>query len=296
MAVSNCSRICRQCGSRFVRSAKGQPTKYCSEQCKHVALQRWNRADYARRNLKTCEVCAKPYVGIKRRRWCSAECKRAAEVAALKPPRERNPANHFNCKQCGNAVYRKWANSPSKLDRLPSERHCSKACARRSRSAEAASRRLARNDSRHVDRRIRAEIAALRNMATRSIPDRRHCQRCGSAFARLSLRIRLCKECKASTHRAQKLRHKAIRRARIAIDAEMIDPILVFEAQGWRCQLCGVWTPRELRGTNSDNAPELDHIIPLARGGRHVRSNVQCACRKCNGIKGSGGIAEQIAA
>jgi 5-methylcytosine-specific restriction endonuclease McrA len=30
----------------------------------------------------------------------------------------------------------------------------------------------------------------------------------------------------------------------------------------------------------------IDHIIPLSRGGRDVRDNLQLTCRQCNRIKG----------
>lgn len=39
-------------------------------------------------------------------------------------------------------------------------------------------------------------------------------------------------------------------------------------------------------GTCHDKAPELEHIIPLSRGGLHTFSNVACSCRKCNHAKG----------
>jgi 5-methylcytosine-specific restriction endonuclease McrA len=66
-----------------------------------------------------------------------------------------------------------------------------------------------------------------------------------------------------------------------------IKPAWVFERDGWRCQLCGVRTPKRLRGTRDDRAPELDHIIPIAAGGGHLWENVQCSCRKCNIAKGA---------
>jgi 5-methylcytosine-specific restriction endonuclease McrA len=69
------------------------------------------------------------------------------------------------------------------------------------------------------------------------------------------------------------------------VAADRIDPIKVFERDRWRCQLCGCSTPERLRGQMVDHAPELDHIVPLARGGAHTWSNVQCACRRCNGEK-----------
>jgi 5-methylcytosine-specific restriction endonuclease McrA len=64
-----------------------------------------------------------------------------------------------------------------------------------------------------------------------------------------------------------------------------IKPLLVFERDGWRCQLCGVRTPKRLRGTQDAAAPEIDHIIPLSKGGGHTWDNVQCACKRCNNTK-----------
>jgi hypothetical protein len=66
-----------------------------------------------------------------------------------------------------------------------------------------------------------------------------------------------------------------------------IDPFVVFDRDDWRCQLCGVSTPRKLRGTYEPSAPELDHIIPVSKGGMHTYLNTQCACRRCNIKKGN---------
>jgi len=63
--------------------------------------------------------------------------------------------------------------------------------------------------------------------------------------------------------------------------------IKILERDGWRCKLCGVRTPRSKRGTYADDAPEIDHIIPIAEGGDHAEYNVQCACRRCNIEKGA---------
>src|SRR5690606_14803487 len=66
---------------------------------------------------------------------------------------------------------------------------------------------------------------------------------------------------------------------------EPVNVLLVFERDGWRCQICGKDTPQSRRGTNYSNAPELDHRIPISKGGPHTYDNVQCACRECNGRK-----------
>jgi hypothetical protein len=69
------------------------------------------------------------------------------------------------------------------------------------------------------------------------------------------------------------------------VNYESVNKVDVFERDGWRCQICGKLTPKEKRGTKCLNAPELDHRIPISRGGPHTYSNVQCSCHKCNSIK-----------
>ena len=66
-----------------------------------------------------------------------------------------------------------------------------------------------------------------------------------------------------------------------------VNPIKVFERDGWKCHLCGIKTPKRLRGTYDDRAPELDHIVSLAAGGDHTYANTACACRLCNQEKGA---------
>lgn len=88
--------------------------------------------------------------------------------------------------------------------------------------------------------------------------------------------------------RANRALHKA-RRKMMESDAriEKVDPIAVFERDRWTCYLCGIHTPRELRGTREPNAPELEHVVSLFNGGDHSMSNTACACRSCNAAKGT---------
>ena len=71
-------------------------------------------------------------------------------------------------------------------------------------------------------------------------------------------------------------------------------PIAIFNAAGWRCQLCGCDTPRELMGTKAPNAPELDHKLSIALGGEHSVDNTQLLCRTCNRRKGGHELQEII--
>jgi 5-methylcytosine-specific restriction endonuclease McrA len=63
---------------------------------------------------------------------------------------------------------------------------------------------------------------------------------------------------------------------------ENVDPFKVFARDKWHCQDCGVATPRSKRGSYDADAPELDHIKPLSKGGAHSYKNTQCLCRRCN--------------
>lgn len=75
---------------------------------------------------------------------------------------------------------------------------------------------------------------------------------------------------------------------------ERVDPIKVFERDGWRCQMCRRPTPKKLKGKPKANAPELDHIIPLARGGEHSYRNTQLLCRACNSAKSDKDVGQQM--
>jgi 5-methylcytosine-specific restriction endonuclease McrA len=124
-----------------------------------------------------------------------------------------------------------------------------------------------------------------------------HCTACGKAlvYAKGHTRRSFCSPMCRRVHvkgrahvRAAKRMAKGVRRARTRMVAyEPVDPLVVFARDGWRCQLCGCATPQRLRGTYKPNAPELDHIVPLASKGAHTYANTQCSCRKCNIAKGS---------
>ena len=121
----------------------------------------------------------------------------------------------------------------------------------------------------------------------------RCCAACGKEFA-VSKRFKksFCsRRCRSKSHwrKANHVRRARLRRAAV----EDFDPIEVLERDGWRCHLCGISTPRRLRGSTKPNAPELDHIVPLALGGSHTRANTACSCRRCNGSKGAKRITGQ---
>jgi HNH endonuclease len=60
----------------------------------------------------------------------------------------------------------------------------------------------------------------------------------------------------------------------------------VFARDNFTCQYCGMGSP--------DVALEVDHIHPVARGGRHHLENFTTSCHDCNIGKGTMLIEEQI--
>lgn len=123
------------------------------------------------------------------------------------------------------------------------------------------------------------------------------CAHCKRAYKGRGARIYCSPRCgRAAFHKRNgRDRGKHRKRARRAgVLYQPVNVMKVFERDGWRCQVCGKQTPKDRRGTNYSNAPELDHRIPLAKGGPHTYSNVQCACRACNGIKGASLVVGQL--
>lgn len=114
------------------------------------------------------------------------------------------------------------------------------------------------------------------------------CRECEATFTTPLIarpRVFCNSACARKAHR--RIGKQVDRARRRRVPYELVDPIKVFIRDGWKCQLCGIETPRALRGTSHPTAPELDHIHPLSKGGFHSHINTQCACRGCNGYKGS---------
>jgi 5-methylcytosine-specific restriction endonuclease McrA len=125
-------------------------------------------------------------------------------------------------------------------------------------------------------------------------PTAKACERCGCEFmpptkARTK---KICSRCAweiwktAHPHKARQIRVRCrvLRRHKVAADD--IDPIEVFERDGWLCGICGKKVDKRAVFPQPQS-PTLDHIVPLAAGGAHAWGNVQCAHFLCNCRKGA---------
>jgi endogenous inhibitor of DNA gyrase (YacG/DUF329 family) len=123
-----------------------------------------------------------------------------------------------------------------------------------------------------------------RNMVKKGTKERT-CKQCGKKFVPIygdKKRSFCSKRCAKHNQSGQNDRKKARKHG---VAYEYINARKVCERDGWHCQICGKATPKNRRGSCYPNAPEIDHRIPISKGGPHLYSNVQCACRICNGKK-----------
>lgn len=251
----------------------------------------------------TCKQCGKAYKFDIRKNshTCSRACASAYRIG-------KRPV--YCCEGCGLEFFRKARPDDA-------VRFCGRECAfavksmvRRERLAlmrigeRNGTGRKAAKGLRPTPAHVLAEIAGIRRLGRatyRPTLKRGSCRLCSATVITGLYSFKpTCAACQATltaearrrqrqspARRAAKKMEKSIRRMKERTAAERIDPLAVFARDKWKCRLCGVKTPQRLRGSYEPNAPELDHIIPLAIGGEHTWANVQCACRRCNGLKGA---------
>jgi hypothetical protein len=207
--------------------------------------------------VHTCKHCGSDFKPKCKGRdtFCSRDCAFAAKAAAAKPKPEKIPPPPNHC-ACGVLISARSTRCKA----------CAKAAAHQDYIASRKPRTCAD---------CGAEVPAGEHM--------RRCPTCRAAHHRATV---IKSRRNSPSRRADKAKRKAIARGR-APGAERFDPIDILKRDGWRCHMCGVSTPKSLRGTYDDRAPELDHIVPLAAGGAHTRANTACACRRCNMVKGA---------
>ena len=205
------------------------------------------------RAICTCKHCGKHFKpkATKLITYCSRGCSFAAKAAAkiIKPAFSVIHAGY--CRKCGSAF----------VARSSRRKYCSDSCRPHSESV-------------HIS----------------VMPALKVCKCCGVAYKPIASGGRPSEYCSGECLKVIRVTAKRVckaqSRARLrGATVERVDPLRVFDRDKWKCQLCGVKTPKAKRGTYNDNAPELDHIQPLAKGGDHSYLNTQCACRKCNGAK-----------
>lgn len=84
------------------------------------------------------------------------------------------------------------------------------------------------------------------------------------------------------------------RALKMGVGYEVFNPVEIFERDGYICQLCGKKTRPDYKSQYHPLYPNLDHIIPLSKGGAHTRLNTQCTHRQCNAKKHNNNHNDQL--
>lgn len=121
------------------------------------------------------------------------------------------------------------------------------------------------------------------------------CSVCQEALPRDStLHRRYCETCYLDRRRSRGRDYENRRRVAIlSRENEHIDSLEIYERDGWKCKLCHRKVNPKLSWPHPKSA-SLDHIIPIAKGGTHLRTNVHLAHLTCNASKRDRGGGEQL--
>lgn len=75
------------------------------------------------------------------------------------------------------------------------------------------------------------------------------------------------------------------RASKLGATTERVSSLDVFLRDKYICQICGIKTRPDYKNRFHPKRSELDHIIPLSKGGEHSMRNTQCLCHQCNASK-----------
>jgi hypothetical protein len=308
---------CAHCQKSFTHKRKRGPVaRYCSRECfdaaRHPRLPRQDR---------TCACCGTHYQGLGSTRFCSAcrksgrrrkitcaTCgkqamatgRRFCSAACASRSRKRRV---YTCVVCGDGFHAKRGKSKhlccSRKCGFNLQRKQWKEKAARGKQAREAATKAARlqgllerthpcqkcgtavvGKGTKLCRPCRVEVTAAKSVK----PSHRPCVACGAAVPCGRGRMR-CGACAAQrrkqTHKAAHHRRRARQRG---VVSHNINPRDIFARDNWTCGICG--KPVDPAAAYPDPmSVSLDHVVPIAKGGPHIASNLQCSHMGCNSSK-----------
>jgi hypothetical protein len=241
--------VCRNCGCEYVPQAeRGPKSEFCSQGCRA-----WHRS-----GLKPdkdgllhleCGHCGKRFETKHKRKYCCRSCQESAG---------RFRENKI-CAVCSKEFTAKTKGAKT----------CSPVCSQRMRSIRDRRRFTCTN----CDKQFYRKSGNSAGLFCSRICFFSWKKKSNGKPVRYPLPIT-----NGSTHRR--------RAKRFGVAHESVKASSIFERDQWVCKLCGCEVDRYAIAPQP-NAPTIDHIIPISRGGPHVPSNLQCAHWRCNLRKGS---------
>lgn len=256
------NKQCEGCGKEFA-SQKRDNTRTCSIACRAAINKHPQKG-----SVKACEVCREVFI-VKHIRWSRTCGRKCAHVLRVN---EGTNSKLVDCSWQGKMttwMKRKQQSWKTRLNPCP---QCGGYCATKVGRCDRCIKRLS-------SKGLGSTLQKVQEWLKRS---EKKCDQCDNVA---EWHCSICTECakqrekalkKASSHKGRCLRHNCEYQANVSITS-------IIERDGIKCHYCKVKTTR-----NAHNAPaqaEIDHVIPISKGGGHTMANVVIACRKCNGAK-----------
>jgi 5-methylcytosine-specific restriction endonuclease McrA len=250
-------RVCQQCGDSFwprVVDVNAGHGKHCSTTCSANAFRRPKQG--------TCGRCGAPTTG-------TTAHKKFCDTCRLIVTKERAAAlrKTFVCEKCGKAFQRRKAGN--------SKRFCGRSCwpsLKKTREEKQETKRAYQKS--HPD--IYRGSARRWYARLESNPEKKKAVLAAAAAAQ-----RLWQKTpdgKAAMRVYRQRRRARLRDGRsLGISAELWSA-MCRGRQNEKGEVCCMYCKQPC-------VPTVDHVIPLARGGRDEASNVVVACRSCNSSK-----------
>lgn len=118
----------------------------------------------------------------------------------------------------------------------------------------------------------------------------RNCQWCNKPLDSSGKKTKYCSiECKQKNRE----HYNALKRRYSDYGYEIgkydtISLLKLYKRDGGLCYICGELLPDPQVNQDWDRAdsPQIDHVIPIAKNGKNVWTNVKLICKKCNSKKG----------
>lgn len=264
------SKICKWCGKEFVidKKERGRNSLYCSDECKHEAIKKQNRDRW-----KSCNSRDKilDRSNINRAEWIKNGIPSGFSYAG--------GFTEGNCPisiqhECGEII----------TNNIDSLRGHSKLlcpiCDKKHEDWNIWVERL------HQQKEINENTKKLESEFNKR---KVKCVVCGNIFETYQPNQKTCSK-KCSKKYRNYRNDRRLNKDNI-IDRD-ITLATLYERDKGVCYICGCkcdWNDKEIYPNGSvkvgKSYPTIDHLIPLARGGKHSWNNIRLACHKCNSIK-----------
>ena len=255
---------CAGCGDGFTPHKNAfRKQRFCSKPCADKAS---NKAATSRRTA-TCQVCGKTYnpKAANRLTCCSREC-----------GWEYHRRNRFAAMNQEAAERRERERLRLLFDRLKQCVVCKAAFVAK------------------VSSQVQCGSEECKRLHLSGIDIDKRCKACGEPVAIVRKnRSALCAKCRTAALTLQKRRAKRKYNARHKYATSRHQSVKVMAGinflvriAGTQCPCCGLLMSKAI-DPNNDRALELDHALPLSRGGDDLFPNLRPICRKCNGLKGA---------